>query len=245
MGAPAAGADVGSAAWRPAGGAMLGVLLALAAAVVTVASLLLSRRLATTSDGLDGIEIAVALAACLTLPAAVPAAPATGAAHDLGLVVAVAMLGLAVPYALEFAAIRAVSVRTFSVLLSLDAAIAAVAGVLWLHQDVGPTEMAGIGLVVLASTGVMATRDAISPPGRGRSAQNGASRSPRGGRARRPAPASAARRGVHRTARRGRAGVAGGRTAGRISVSRRSTPPHAPRRRGWALHAARTSRCVQ
>jgi hypothetical protein len=187
----------------------------------------------------------VALAACLTLPAAMPAASATGAAHDLGLVVAVAMLGLAVPYALEFAAIRAVSVRTFSVLLSLDAAIAAVAGVLWLHQDVGPTEMAGIGLVVLASTGVMATRDAISPRTRSERAKWGLSVASGRACSASPAPASAARRGVHRTARRGRAGVAGGRTAGRISVSRRSTPPHAPRRRGWALHAARTSRCVQ
>jgi inner membrane transporter RhtA len=102
----------------------------------------------------------VAVAACLTLPAAVPAAFATGAAHELALVAAVGLLGLALPYGLEYVAIRAVSVKTFSVLLSLDPAIAAVAGVLWLGQRIGAYEALGIGLVVLASSGVMATRRA-------------------------------------------------------------------------------------
>ena len=58
----------------------------------------------------------------------------------------------------EYAAIRAVSVRTFSVLLSLDAAIAALAGVLWLGHRLAASEVIGIALVVLASSGVMATR---------------------------------------------------------------------------------------
>jgi inner membrane transporter RhtA len=107
---------------------------------------------------LDGMSIAIAVAACLTLPVAVPAALATDAAHELALVAAVAVLGLAVPYALEYVAIRRVTVRTFSVLLSLDPAIAALAGVLWLGQRLGGSETIGIGLVVLASIGVMVTR---------------------------------------------------------------------------------------
>jgi inner membrane transporter RhtA len=76
----------------------------------------------------------------------------------LALVAAVAVLGLAVPYALEYIAIRRVTVRTFSVLLSLDPAIAALAGVLWLGQRLGGSEAIGIGLVVLASSGVIVTR---------------------------------------------------------------------------------------
>jgi inner membrane transporter RhtA len=67
-----------------------------------MASLLLSRRLATASSGLDGMAVAVAIAALLTLPIAIPAALATDAAHELALVAAVGVLGLAVPYALEY-----------------------------------------------------------------------------------------------------------------------------------------------
>jgi inner membrane transporter RhtA len=156
----AAGAGVALITGGPGGGSTLGVLLALAAAAITMASLILSQRLATASSGLDGMAIALAVAACLTLPAAVPAAFATGAAHELALVAAVGLLGLALPYGLEYVAIRAVSVKTFSVLLSLDPAIAAVAGVLWLGQRIGAYEALGIGLVVLASSGVMATRRA-------------------------------------------------------------------------------------
>lgn len=154
----AAGIGVGLITGGPGGGSAVGVLLALGAAAITMATLILSRRLATASSGLDGIAVALAVAACLTLPASVPAAFATGAAHELALVAAVALLGLAVPYALEYMAIRAVSVKTFSVLLSLDPAIAALAGVLWLGQRLGASEVIGIGLVVVASSGVMATR---------------------------------------------------------------------------------------
>ena len=154
----AAAGDENHAAGGPSGSSTVGVLLALAAAVLTIASLLLSRGLATTSRGFDGLTIAVAVAACLTLPVAVPAALATGAVHELALVAVVGLLGLAVPYALEYAAIRAVAVKTFSVLLSLDPAIAAIAGALWLGQRLRPTEVMGIGLVTLASTGVMMAR---------------------------------------------------------------------------------------
>jgi threonine/homoserine efflux transporter RhtA len=53
-----------------------------------------------------------------------------------------------------------IGVKTLSVLLSLDPAIAALAGVLWLGQRLGAAEVLGVGLVVLASSGVMATRTA-------------------------------------------------------------------------------------
>jgi inner membrane transporter RhtA len=154
----AAGAGVALITGGPGGDSTLGVLLALGAAAITMASLILSRRLATASSGLDGIAIALAVAACLTLPVAAPAAFATGAADELALVAAVALLGLALPYGLEYVAIRAVRVKTFSVLLSLDPAIAALAGVLWLGQRLSASEVLGIGLVVLATGGVMAAR---------------------------------------------------------------------------------------
>jgi inner membrane transporter RhtA len=154
----AAGVGVGLITGGPSGGSTLGVLLALGAAVVTAASVVLSRRLALESAGLDGMAVAVAVAACLTLPVAGASAFATGAAHQLALVAAVGVLGLALPYSLEYVALRVVNVKAFSLLLSLDPAIAAVTGTLWLGQRLSASEALGVGLVVLASSGVMAAR---------------------------------------------------------------------------------------
>jgi inner membrane transporter RhtA len=88
----AAGAGVALITGGPGGGSTLGVLLALAAAAITMASVVLSQRLATASSGLDGM------------------------------------------------------------------AIAALAGVLWLGQRLSASEVTGIGLVTLASSGAMAAR---------------------------------------------------------------------------------------
>jgi inner membrane transporter RhtA len=145
----------------PAGGSDAGIALALLAAAITAASLLMARRVASESSGLDGLALAITAAAVLTLPVGIPASLTTQAPSDLAIVSAVGVLGIAVPYALEYAAIRLVSVKAFSVLLSLDPAIAALAGLLWLGQHLAAAELLGIGLVVAASAGVMGSR---APP---------------------------------------------------------------------------------
>lgn len=145
----------------PAGGSDSGIAFAVLAAAITAASVLMARRVASESRGLDGLALAIAAAAVLTLPVGIPAALNTREASDLAIVGAVGVLGIAVPYALEYAAIRLVSVKAFRVLLSLDPAIAALAGLAWLGQTLAPAELLGIGLVVAASAGVMGSR---SPP---------------------------------------------------------------------------------
>jgi inner membrane transporter RhtA len=142
----------------PGGGASLGVALALIAAALTTVSLIMGRRLATESTGLDGLALAIAIAACLTLPLTLASVGATSGAHDLVVIAAVAGLGVAVPYTLEYVALRFVPVKTFGVLLSLDPAVALIAGALWLGQTLAASEVLGVGLVVVASAGVVATR---------------------------------------------------------------------------------------
>ncbi|MDX6688227.1 MAG: inner rane transporter RhtA [Baekduia sp.] len=156
----AAAGGVLSLTGGPSGAATTGVALALVAAALTALSLLMAHRLASESSGLDGLALAVGIAACITLPLAIPAALATRGPRDLALVAAVAALGIGLPYILEYVAIKAVSVKTFSVLLSLDPAIALLAGALLLGQTLAPAEMLGVGLVIVASAGVMATQRA-------------------------------------------------------------------------------------
>ena len=242
----AAGAGVGLITGGPSGGSTAGVVLALAAAAITTASLVLSRRLATTSSGLDGMAIAVAVAACLTLPVSAPAACATGAADELVLVAAVGLLGLAVPYALEYVAIRAVSLRTFSVLLSLDPACCAVHA--WDAED---STQAPAGALALARDRARAARVAErSRPGAApacppatRAAPGSTSRratSPRcpgraGSQARADERGAGARADEPARARSGRG--RGGRTRDarrRRTPARRRPPPPAPRGRARA-----------
>jgi inner membrane transporter RhtA len=154
----AATAGVLSLTGGPGRGPALGVGLALVAGALTVLSLILGRRLATESAGLDGLALAVAIAAWLTLPLALTSVGATTSPGDLVLIAAVAGLGVAVPYSLEYVALGFIPVKTFGILLSLDPAVALIAGALWLGQTLAASEVLGVGLVVVASAGVVATR---------------------------------------------------------------------------------------
>jgi inner membrane transporter RhtA len=69
-------------------------------------------------------------------------------------------LGLAVlssllPYSLELLALRRLSTSVFGILLSLEPAVAALAGLIVLDQQLAPLQVVGLLLVVLASAIVM------------------------------------------------------------------------------------------
>jgi inner membrane transporter RhtA len=75
------------------------------------------------------------------------------------------MLSSALPYTLELEALRRLPVGVFGVLMSLEPAVAALAGFVILGQDLVAREVVAIGLVVLASAGAargatLAPRDA-------------------------------------------------------------------------------------
>ena len=65
------------------------------------------------------------------------------------------MLSSVLPYSLELAALRHLSARVFGILLSLEPAAAALAGLVVLDQRLAHLQLAGMALVVLASALVM------------------------------------------------------------------------------------------
>ena len=67
--------------------------------------------------------------------------------------VAVALMSSVVPYSFELTALRSLPSAVFGVLMSLEPAMAALAGVLVLHQHLLPREYGAIACVVLASAG--------------------------------------------------------------------------------------------
>ena len=79
-------------------------------------------------------------------------------------------LGLAVlssllPYSLELLALRRLSAHVFGILLSLEPAAAALAGLLVLSQRLSPLQLLGLALVVLASAIVMGMKRPEEPGG--------------------------------------------------------------------------------
>jgi inner membrane transporter RhtA len=82
--------------------------------------------------------------------------------HSLLVGCAVGMLSSAIPYSLELEALRRIATPVFGVLMSLEPAMAALAGLIVLGQGLGARALVGIGLVMLASVG--ASRRASEAP---------------------------------------------------------------------------------
>ena len=58
------------------------------------------------------------------------------------------------PYSLELLALRSLDAQVFGILLSLEPAVAALAGYLVLSQHLHPAQLVGMVLVVVASAAV-------------------------------------------------------------------------------------------
>ncbi|CAN5355307.1 EamA family transporter [soil metagenome] len=157
---------------------LIGVALAALAGACWAAYIVTSGQTGSRFTGLDGIAIAMALGSAAMLPVTVFAVlggpvPALGlgglAAEDfvdgrvLALGLAVALLSSAVPYSLELLALRHLAAGVFGVLLSLEPAVAALAGLLILGQTLGPIQLAGMALVVMASIAVLGRARATHP----------------------------------------------------------------------------------
>jgi inner membrane transporter RhtA len=151
----------------------LGVGCALGAAVFWAAYILLSARTGARFPKVDGLALAMAAAALLTLPLGVGSGGS--ALLDpvaLGLGAVVAGLSSVLPYTLELRALRRLPTPTFAVLMSLGPAIAALAGYLVLGQRFSLVQVLAVGLVVTASAGAVraAARGGPTPPRRPRAA---------------------------------------------------------------------------
>ena len=74
----------------------------------------------------------------------------------------VAILSSAIPYSLEMEALRRMPARVFGVMMSIEPAVAALAGFIVLDEGLATRELVAILLVVAASAG--AARNASVPP---------------------------------------------------------------------------------
>lgn len=131
---------------------LAGVLFALAAAGMWACYILLSRQAGRSFPGIQGLALAMVVGSVLAAPFGIVSGGAALLQPRVLLVgVAVALMSSALPYALELAALRRLPAETFSILVSMAPAVAALVGWLVLGQGMGPGEIAGMGLVIVAS----------------------------------------------------------------------------------------------
>lgn len=132
----------------------LGALFALIAGALWACYVLASAETGKRVPGLGGLSGAMVIAAIVVLPFGAPGA-VQAPADPMLLVFAViaALLSSVIPYSLEIAALRRLPSSVFSVLLSLEPAIAAVVGWILLGQGAGLMSITAVALVVMASMG--------------------------------------------------------------------------------------------
>ncbi|MBW3619746.1 MAG: EamA family transporter [Actinobacteria bacterium] len=127
---------------------------ALAAGTFWALYILASARVGRLVPGTDGLAVALVVGALLVLPfgASGVVAVLDRPAILLG-GVAVAILSSLLPYSLELAALRHLPTRVFGILMSLEPAAGAVAGLLIIGQRLALPEVVALVLVSVASAG--------------------------------------------------------------------------------------------
>ncbi len=133
---------------------ILGVLLALIAGSMWGIYILVNARVGRAFDDGAGLALAMCVATLVALPAGlIEGGTKLLTPHSLALGAAVGMLSSAIPYSFEMEALRRIATNVFGTLMSLEPAMAALAGFLVLGQTLSGRQLLGIGLVVAASVG--------------------------------------------------------------------------------------------
>ncbi len=142
----------------------LGIVLAAVAGLFWALYILLSVRVGRAFSGATGLAPAMALGALLMAPwGIISAGHHLRDAQVVGAAVGVGLLSSALPWSLELEALRRLPSHVFSVVLSLEPAVAAFAGVIFLHEHLRDRAWIAIGLVVCASAGAAGRRRSTVP----------------------------------------------------------------------------------
>ncbi len=132
----------------------LGVLLALVAASCWAGYILLAKRVGTCFGALEALALGMAAGSVLVAPAGlIEGGAALLQPATLAACLGVAMLSSLVPYSLEMVALRRLRTAAFGLLMSLEPAVAALAGVLVLSEPLTATLLVALLMVITASVG--------------------------------------------------------------------------------------------
>ena len=160
-----AGAGVLLLGLQPGDVTLAGAGFALLAGAMWAAYILLSASTGARWPGLDGLAVASVVATVLLAPVAVGSSGE--ALLDPRILAIGAMVGLlssVVPYSLEMMALRRLRPAVFSILMSLEPAVAALVAIVVLGEYLTPAQWVAMACVVVASVGATRSGRALTEP---------------------------------------------------------------------------------
>jgi inner membrane transporter RhtA len=135
-----------------------GVAIALLTGGCWAAYIVLGGRVSQLLTGGVAVATGMSIATLTVLPFALAGGGLGSFAPRLyAAAVALAVLSSALPFTLEMNALRALPGRTFSILMSLEPAVAALCGLVLLSEHLTKAQWAAVGLVIAASVGATVT----------------------------------------------------------------------------------------
>jgi inner membrane transporter RhtA len=159
-----AGAGVATLGGINRPGSVSGVLFAIAAGCAWVGVAYAGRSVGRRTRRLDGLALAIPIAALITVPLGIGHADAVDM-RSLGIGLVIAVGGLIIPFALELEGLRRLEPRIVAVIYSIDPAIAGVVGFLALGEHLTALQVVALVAVMVASAGATASAgDAKTEP---------------------------------------------------------------------------------
>jgi inner membrane transporter RhtA len=143
----------------------VGVGFALLAAATWAAYIMLSAETGSRWPGLDGLTVASVVATLILTPFLV--AFSDRGIGDRRVVVLGALVGLlssVIPYSCEITALRTIRPSLFGILMSVEPAAAALAGILVVHEFLGAVQWLALACVVVASVGATRAESRLIAP---------------------------------------------------------------------------------
>lgn len=132
----------------------IGILLALLAAAFWGAYIVLGGRISKIMSGGQAVSIGMVFASLLIIPFVfLDGGLARLNPHLLTLGLALALLSSAIPFTLEIRALKQLPARTFSILMSLEPAVASITAFVFLQERLSLKECLSVAFVVIASAG--------------------------------------------------------------------------------------------
>jgi len=139
-----------------------GVAFALAAGICWAIYIVFGKK-AGHAHGAAASTWGMLIASCLIVPIGVADAGwALVSWSVLPLGAAMAVLSSALPYTLEMTALRRLSTKTYGTLMSVEPALAALTGLVLLHEQLTPTQWLGIAAVMIASIGTLGNEAGVA-----------------------------------------------------------------------------------
>jgi inner membrane transporter RhtA len=140
--------------WHNTGIDPIGLLFAMGAGLFWACYIFWGGKISRFMAGKDAVTLGMCIAGALALPFGIISGELGSLSPKLLVLgLGVAVFSSALPYSLEFMALKKLPAKTFSILLSLEPAVGALAGLAFLGEMLVMRQWAAIACVILASLG--------------------------------------------------------------------------------------------